>query len=271
MRSSSALASLQQWMQGELAAVELSSDAAVARHVSPSPRLSSRERLAIYADMVRLRLAECLAHDFPGVEHALGHQRFHALADAYIERHPSTHSNLNVLGARFAAFVRDEARIAKHRAFLAELAELERAVQVTFDAPPSVALRTEELLRVPQTELASMRLTLAPGVQLLETNYPVNAYLQAVYDEREAQIPSRRRSWTLLFRRDYVVWRSNIDRVRFTLLRSIGEGATLGEALEQCAALPRVDAARLGASVSAWFEEWTADGVFTAMPKRARR
>lgn len=271
MKTSSSLASLQQWMQGEIANAELSSDAAVARHVNPSPRLSSRQRLAIYADMVRLRLAECLAHDFPGVEHALGHQHFHALADAYIERHPSTHYNLNVLGARFAAFVREEARIAKHRAFLAELAELERAVQVTFDAPPSVALRTEELLRVPQNELASMKLALAPGVQLLETAYPVNDYLQAVYDERDPQIPARRRSWTLLYRRDYVVWRSNLDRARFTLLRAIAGGATLGRALEQCAALPRVDAAQLGASVSAWFEEWTADGVFTAPTKRARR
>jgi hypothetical protein len=232
--------------------------------VLPSPRLTASERLSIYADMVRLRLADCLRQDFPGVAHAVGGDRFDALCDAYIERHPSRHYSLNVLGARFADFLRDEAGLRRQRVFLAELARLERAVQDAFDSPPSTALRGEELLRVPQGQLASLRLVFAPGVRLLATTYPVDEFLQSVYDGRKPRVPARKRAWTLVYRHDFVVWRARIDRERFTLLDALRDGVTLGEALARCAALPRVDAAKLGASVSGWFEEWAGEGLFVA-------
>ena len=262
MKTAGALGHLQAWMQSEITRSRMSGDAAIARVVEPSPRLTSRERLSIYADMIRLRLADCLQQDFPGVAHAVGPERFNALCNAYVERHPSRHYSLNVLGARFAEFLRDEAGLRKQRVFLAELAQLERAVQDSFDSPPSTALRGRELLGVPQDKLASLRLKLAPGVRLLATTYAVDEYLQAVYDARKPRTPARKRSWTLVYRRDFVVWRARLDRQRFTLLSALRDGATLGAALESCAALPGVDAAKLGASVSAWFEEWSAEGLF---------
>jgi hypothetical protein len=262
IKGARSLGLLQSWMQGEIARPRMSGDAAIARIVSPSPRLTSRERLSIYADMIRLRLADCLRQDFPGVAHAVGAERFDELCEAYVERHPSRHYSLNVLGARFAEFLREGAGLRKLRVFLAELAQLERAVQDAFDSPMSTALRGEQLLGLPQERLASLRLELAPGVRLIATTYAVDEFLQAVYDGRKPRKPVRKRSWTLVYRRDLVVWRARLDRERFTLLGALRDGKTLGEALETCAALPGVDAAKLGASVSGWFEEWAAEGVF---------
>ena len=65
-----ALRPLQEWTAAAIMdSIEV---ADVERVVLPSSRLSSLERLDIYRQAYRARLVECLADDYPVLQHALG-------------------------------------------------------------------------------------------------------------------------------------------------------------------------------------------------------
>src|SRR5215510_9534150 len=70
----------------------------------PSARLGVERRLGIYHSAYRSRLVECLTDDYPALQHALGHARFHALCLQYIAEFPSRAPNLNAFGEHMPAF-----------------------------------------------------------------------------------------------------------------------------------------------------------------------
>jgi hypothetical protein len=236
--------------------------------VEPSATLTARERLAIYADMIRLRLVECLEGDYPGLRYALGEERFAELGRSYCERHPSTHYSLNVFGAALPGFVRDQAEGLRDREFLAELAELERSVQDVFDAPPCDALGTDELLGVPNEAWGGLVLATIPALRLHAFRYPVHTYLQAALDERGPSRPEPAEQWVAVYRKDYRVWRAKLDRERFGLLSALESGRPLGQALELVASRPEIDSERLAGSLAEWFREWSGEGLFRALGGR---
>ena len=63
---------------------------------------SGHDRLRIYADAYRLRLADVLGQDYPATKAMLGDARFDALADAYLRAHPSTRPSVRHFGHAFA-------------------------------------------------------------------------------------------------------------------------------------------------------------------------
>jgi hypothetical protein len=258
------LDALERWVQGAIAQEQGPAACApgeVERRVLPSSELSALERLSIYSDMVRLRLVECLAEDFPALRYALGPERFAGLAERYLARHPSSHYSLNVLGRHMAAFLAAEAGL-RNRGFLAELAELERALQEVFDAPAATSITADELMAVPRERWPGMRLVTIPALRLFAFRWPVNAFYQAFREDREPRPPRRAPSWVAVYRKSFTVWRADLDRERHALLFALASGATLGEAVERCAAVEGADRERIGRSIAAWFQEWAAEGLF---------
>jgi len=233
--------------------------------VRPSQQLSSIERMEIYSSSYFLRLVECLEQDYEVTSKTLGQDRFTELARVYITAHPSTHNSLNVFGAHFPEFLRCEAGDFQNRDFVATLATLEWKIQEAFDERQAEPLTVDQLLDVPAKRWGQARLRLIPAFRLLLADYPVNTYLQAIYDEKPARIPKPRRSWTAIYRCNNRVWRANLDRERFALLSEILAGKPLVEALEICAAAPGIDPGRFAALARAWFKDWTADGIFCAV------
>src|SRR5258706_10996091 len=105
------------------------------RVVAPSSRLSGLERVAIYHEAYRARLVECLADDYPALQHALGEPSFETLCHAYITEHPSRSPNLNSFGRRMSDFCRT--RNEPLAAFAADLAALEWAMVDVVHAAPA--------------------------------------------------------------------------------------------------------------------------------------
>lgn len=96
--------------------------------------------------------------------------------------------------------------------------------------------------------------------------YPTNPYFQACREDREGPVPTEREeSFLAIYRRQYVIWRLDLDVTRFHLLKALYDGATLAEALERCADAPGVEFETLVSSLTAWFRDWTADGFFCAV------
>lgn len=246
------------------------------RELLPSSTLTAAQRLNIYVHSYFLRLRDVLRHDFSGLRHALGEPEFDRLARRYVDACPSTSFTLNDFAARLPRFLARAPlppKLHARRAFLVELATLERAVDELFHAPHAEPAAIEQLRALPPQRWAGARFTAIPAARLFAFRFPVNRYLQAVYDDSAPALPAATRNWLLVHRHDWKVWRSPLRQPQHALLRSLLRGAPLGDALQQAA---RYGGAAVLQEVGAWFSEWTGDGLFAAIdvrptsPSRAR-
>ncbi|WP_455884250.1 HvfC/BufC family peptide modification chaperone [Pseudomonas spelaei] len=141
-------------------------DSRFAASLLGGPTLDVDTGLAIYHNAYRARLQEVLRHDFGALRYWLGDDAFAALADAYIRRYPSAHYSLRWLGQRLPAFILEHF-VAQHSAPLAELARLEWAFTLAFDAPEGVPLTLDDMAALPPEDWPGLQVTLVPSVQQL--------------------------------------------------------------------------------------------------------
>ena len=76
----------------------MSGDPAVAAYIAGTKGRSSGERLAVYANAYRARLAEALATDYEALRAVMGEEGFLELCHDYVDAHPSTSCSLRWLG-----------------------------------------------------------------------------------------------------------------------------------------------------------------------------
>lgn len=256
------LARVQRWMQEVVVASAPVPPEAARERILPSRTLRPEERLEIYRGMYPLRMREALESDYPALAHFLGHERFDALACAYVAVHPSRSYTLNRLGDHFPDFVAS-ARDIPRPAFCEELARLEHAVAMVFDAAESAVLTAEAAAGLGE-RIAERPLVPIEAFRLLSFRYPVNDYLQSVRDDRHDHPPVRlKRSRLAVFRRHYVVRRLELGPEQYTLLEALAGGRTLADAVELTLGSSR---RRLAPEeFFRWFREWVGAGIFRAI------
>ena len=238
----------------------------IGRLVLPSKTLNAEARMQIYANMYFWRLVDILYADFKGCHHALVAETFTRVARAYLVAHPSRSGNLRQLSKDFPRFLADVAEDVPQRAFIAELALLERSCEDIFDAPRSTVASANELSSLAPEAFGAARFRFIEASRLLAFEYPVNAFLTAVRNDETPSPPeTTQRSHLLLYRRDWVVRRTDLSREQYQLLRRLQAGETLGEALQAVALLPGVDVETLTTSLGPWFQNWTGSGLFASI------
>lgn len=223
--------------------------------IAGNPRMTAAAMLDVYNGGYVARLVEVLQGDFGAVQHVLGEHDFRELAARYVARHASRHANLNRFGRRFPEFVRGR-RSLRHRAFLAELATLELAVAIAFDAPEFTPLAGDALEPAPQRSWERLRFTPNPSLQLFAFRFPIDRFYQAWKDQRPVAVPRVEPGFLVVYRKEDRVWRQRLTRPAHAMLRDLAAGRTLG------AALAKVPA---GAPVAEWFRDFARDGLFTAI------
>jgi hypothetical protein len=245
----------------------------------PSQLMTARERLDVYASSYFLRLRDVMRGDFAGLHHALGAlgaDGFDAVMREYVTRHPPTSFTLNDYGAGVERFLSRECTVkgvARQRGFLAELARLERTVEEIFHAPRSASVDVARLKSIAVERWADARFVPIPAFRLLALQWPVNAYLQAVYDGKSPSIPAREANWLVVYRKDWRSWRARLGKEQFELLTALACGMKLGAALAKVVVPGRGRArsrksAALFAQLGPWFHEWTAEGLFAEIRVR---
>lgn len=263
------LDAVERWMVSAISGTE--ADAADASAwVKDGPRLPARDRLEIYRFGYHERLAECLEDDYRILAKTLGHERFHALCHAYVERHPSSSPNLNAFGRHFSAFLleADLGELAPARPFLSELARLEWALvtAVHAAAPPPFELAT--LVAIPADQQGEVRFVPSDTVQVLRFEYPVNRFFQACRTEEAVpELPAPSPSATAVYRQGHTLWRMDLTPSMTRVLEALLASASLGEALAQMG-VDETDPAALAEaerSVMIWFREWVQGGFFARL------
>jgi hypothetical protein len=279
--ASSPVGSLQRWFQAAIVhpgGVEVAAEDHHVRRLLPararaledlllpSERMSARERLDVYASSYFLRLRDVMKSDFAGLAHALGDDAFDAMMREYVTRHPPDSFTLNRYGAGVEPFLAKECTVravARRRPFLVELARLERAVEEVFHAPRREPVDANRLKSIPVERWNRAHFVPIPAFRLLAFRWPVNRYLQAVYDEKGPAIPAPTAHWLVVYRKDWSSWRAGLERDQFELLTALSKGVALGAALEELLAKRRGRARdALLEKLGPWFHEWTAEGIF---------
>jgi hypothetical protein len=245
-----------------------------AEFIKPNSRLSSVDRLEIYARCYWYRITDCVYEDSPGLRALLGEKRFAALTQAYLTKYPSRSFTLRNLCSRLPQFIAEEPRWTKPDTQLAQaIARFEWAQTHGFDAAARTPLSPQEIASVPPTRL---RLGLQPHLTLLAFDWPVDTYVIAV-KQREAQRaeasnaatgsrrdralrrisrPRRQPTFLAVHRYKHRLYYKRLTRESYAILTALNDGRTLATAI-----------ARGGRKVTAdeireWFSTWMELGWF---------
>lgn len=280
LRDAPGLDTLERWMQAvvmhpEGAAGGLRSHAArrlipsAARDpqsvVLPSKSLSSVERLDLYAYMYYARLLEVMVAEYPSTRQILGREGFARIAREFLARHPSRSRTLNVLSAKFPDFLARRLRRGHRGGFAADVARIERAMEDVFDAPLAGPLAAAELAAIAAPEWSRVRLAVNPALRLLALQFPVNGYMDAVRAGRKPRIPRARRTFAIVYRRAFQVYRRDQEPAQWRLLAALVSGRTLAQAVRAAVRGRRMSPDRLAVVLGRWFREWAAAGLFVGV------
>jgi hypothetical protein len=251
---------------------------AAARHVKPgrietvllpSPTLTSAQRIAIYQEMYPMRMRDALSSDYPAVEHFLG-DGFLDFVQAYTKAHPSRRYTLNRLGDHVPAFIARQRKL-KHRAFLRDLARLELAVTECFDAPEAPAIKPVHIEGIPANRLGRSVLATSPSLRLVALEWNADAYLDTLRDDNhDHPSPKRVRSFVVVIRRSYSVYRFPVSAAAFAVLQDLQRGRRVEDVVKR--ALSRRGPRRASVEdFGAWFRHWATEGLFCGLRASSQR
>jgi hypothetical protein len=248
--------------------------------VKPNSRLTSVERLEIYARSYWFRVLDCLYDDYPGVRAILGQRRFMKLATAFLAQFPSASFTLRNLGSRLPAFIQAQPAFSAPRTLLAfDMARFEWAQVVAFDGPSLPLLTQDDILDAGP----KLRVTLQPHVTLLDCAYPVDEFALALKKRDDAlrgeasnalasmpsskpaprpPLPRPARVCVAVHRQHNMLYFKRLDPEAFAILAALRDGKPLSAAC--AAALRDADPALDWAStVRDWFKTWQSLGWFS--------
>ncbi|MES2126573.1 MAG: DNA-binding domain-containing protein [Pseudomonadota bacterium] len=244
-------------LQGQFQDHVLGKHSEIAASVREQFGLPATERLAIYHNAYRIRLREALDEAYDKTWTYVGDEMFADLTESYIAGYPSTFRNLRWFGDCFAGHV---AQALPDYPFIAELAQLEWALGVAFDAPDAEPVTAQQLRECAPEEWDAF--ALHPAVQVLALEWNVGAIWQALHKEEEPPeaeaVPA---AW--------LVWRANLqphfrsmDALEMQALRLMGAGESFTDVCEQAAA----DGSDVTLPMAGYLQSWLANGLLVPAP-----
>jgi hypothetical protein len=225
---------------------------ALAAIVRGDTRLSSVERLDIYADMYFYRIRDVLRDDYPKVLASVGDEPFHNLVTDYLIACPPRHFSLRNAGDRLPAFLLRHP-LNEARPWLGNLAALERQRLEVFDAADATPLTLERLRAVSPEDFGALRLRLLPAHAWVEADFPVDDAWRTIDAGQPPPRLERRPTRLLVWRQDTLVFHRRVEDRERGLLPPPGEGVLLASICERIAA----------EEVFALVGQWVTDGLIT--------
>jgi hypothetical protein len=129
-------------------------------------------RFSVYRNNVAHSLTEALITAFPVITRLLGEQNMRGLAGLHLRAHPPRSPLMMHYGQDFPAFVAALPQL-QHLGYLADVARLELAMRASYHAADAAPLDPAAFAALPPDELMAARLTFAPSMQLLRSDWPL--------------------------------------------------------------------------------------------------
>jgi hypothetical protein len=192
--------------------------------VKPTAGLSAVDRVDIYANMYFYRIRDVLREEFAKVLDILGDDGFHNLVTDYLVACRPKHPSLRDAGARLPAFLAEHP-LAEGRAWVAELARLERTHLELHDGPDAEALSLEFVRTIQPAELGALTLLAIPSHRLLRNRFQVSAVWKAPDRHQAAGAPREISETLLVWRQDLTVFHRAVPADEEALLQLVATGA----------------------------------------------
>ena len=207
--------------------------------VDPEGRPAPR-RFAVYRNNVAGSLTRALEAGFPTVRALVGDEFFAAMALVYLRAHPPRSRMLMLYGAEFPEFLAAFPPVS-HLGYLPDVARLELALRDSYHAADSAPLPEAAFKRLIATDIAGLRLELAPSLRILRSAWPIVSIWTAHHEAGPAPRPGSEDALILRPEFDPRPHRLPVGGAAF--VANLLSGQTLGESLD--AAEGQVDLATL--------------------------
>lgn len=225
--------------------------------------LGAAEGLRIYHNAYRARLLAVLREDFPALHQWLGPESFEQLALAYIAAWPPLHFSIRWLGEKLPDFIADyvaEPQLSPMR----ELATLEWAFTLAFDARDAEVLSTENMSSFTAEDWVTLKTSLAPSVNWLQFQYNTLELWKAA--KAGEPLPATTRlpgdQCCLAWRHDRVCRYRSLEQDEAMALKLFAGGEPFAGLCESLLALYD-EHAPMQAAV--WLKQWVSDGLLVRL------
>jgi len=238
----------------------LEGDETMLEKVRADARPGAAGRLAIYANAYRLRLLEALDTDYPALHTLAGDEMFEQIGRAYIDACPSEHFSIRYFGQRLSAFLAQTAPYAD-TPVLAEMAALEWALTLAFDAADDPVLNEASLSSLPAEEWPGMRLCFHASVQRHEFHWNVPELWSAIDQQSEPVAPAacQQPRACVIWRRDMQTYFRQLDDTEARAMDELRAGADFAT---MCAGLcERIEPAQVGQRAAGLLKGWVQAGL----------
>ncbi|WP_137820166.1 DUF2063 domain-containing protein [Pseudomonas sp. 2FG] len=225
-----------------------------------SRTLAAEDGLKIYHNAYRARLLSVLREDFPALYQWLGDDSFEQLAFAYLAAWPSSHFSLRWLGEKLPCFI--SGYLADPQSSVVrELAELEWAFTLAFDAPDVKPLSLEMMATLSPDEWTSLTVKLQPSVRWLELHYNTLERWKAVKGESPSPDPEPlpEPMICLVWRFDLTCQYRTLGRGEADALKLMVQGNVTFSGL--CATLFDELGERAPLQAATWLKQWVSEGL----------
>ena len=224
------------WLLGE--PVEVVEELVDGRGLAPA------QRLQVYRNMFAANHHTALATAFPMVQRLVGEKFFEGLCAVYLRDYPSTSGKLQDYGADFPGLIANNPQAAS-LGYLADVARLEWARQEAALAPLPRPVGRNIPASLPPAEYQNLRLSLAPSLKLVQSDYPVLDIWLYCSDPGDSRLAIEGNG------QNVAIWRSGaqlsmlaIEPANYRLISRLASGEVLGAVSEAGEELVVVDTLR---------------------------
>lgn len=190
---------------------------------------SDTKRFAVYRNNIHVGLVAVLAAKYPVCHQLVGDEFFTAMARVYVTGHKPSSPVMIQYAADFSAFI-DGFAGARSVPYLADVAALEQAWSVAYNAADEIPATLEEIVAIDHEALPDLALKPHPAAGLLRSGHPIGSIWAAHQTKGVSVRPGAEA--VLVTRPAADVRVTVIPGADATFAGALIQGSTIGEAAE---------------------------------------
>ncbi|MFO1101631.1 MAG: DNA-binding domain-containing protein [Methylocystis sp.] len=256
------LADFQSLFQESMLAGAGEADKPLLKKLRSSPRGATPETLlGVYQSGYRLRLADFVSQDHPGLRAVLGEEAFETLIDDYIDQRPSRDPNARFFTTGLPDFMKD-CPTWRDDARAVSMALFERAMVDAFDAADETPLAVQALAEFMSNDWPRLAFDFDPSLNLLELAVgTISAYGAAISEEPPETIDASAAGdgieYAAVWRVDHESAYRQLEPDEYVALCEARAGHAFGDICQMTAFQQSGEIApeRLAQCLSSWFQD----------------
>jgi uncharacterized protein (UPF0276 family) len=215
---------------------------------------AAQEQLMVYVNSYRYRLFDVVAEDYPVLKTYLKEKPFRDLIWDFVSRTQPDHFNIGRFALKLPVFIKTAL---PDDYFSHELCQLETTVAQMMDPKETEVLKESQIKELTSKKLLDSKLYPREALILMNFEWQVNEYYQAVMDEVDIPMPKLESTYIAVFRHEDIVWRMSLEKCEIELLTKLFSGATIGESLSD------VDESE-NHKITEYFSRWMRNGLLAS-------